>query len=334
MPVIAWLLLVASSCSGDAPNATPTSVASDLVSTSSAPVMTLVTATTVVATTVRPTTSTTTVPYRELVIHGTGKVYTLEESQAFGEFGPLLWNLVTTLNGTDQIEHHPGHQWVIWGPMWGGRIYDPGRDTYGVTDLDAVDLEAVAAAVPAGETIVLREVLWSLDELNEFRDRLRDIAGGLDTLSCGISWGVRPGEGLRIDGTADHADQIISDWELQGLPPEVLHFEPPACHRMWGEPVFVDLPPPETTFDRLDCAPGVVSRSDVLAVGVDPEDLARDAEPGVVRVEPDPPSFWWGYDNDGVLIAAVALNDITPATYTVFTCVSRLPSGTNGISPD
>jgi hypothetical protein len=259
-----------------------------------------------------------------VLIHGTGKVYTLEESQAFGEFGPLLWNLVTTLNGTDRIEHHPGYEWVIWGPMWGGRIYDPGRETYGVTDLDAVDPETVAAAVPAGKTIVLREVPWSLDELNELSDRLRDIAGGLDTQECGISWGVRPGEGLRIDGTADHADQIVSQWKLQGLPLEVLHFEPPACRQMWSEPVFVP-PPPETTFDRLDCAPGVVSRIDVPAAGVDPDDLARDAEPAVVQVESDPPSFWWGYDRDRVVVAAVALNDITPATYTVFTCSPQAP---------
>jgi len=271
-----------------------------------------------------PTTPTTTLPYRELVIHGTGKVYTLEESQAFGEFGPLLWNLVTTLNGTDRIEHHPGYEWVIWGPMWGGHIYDPGRETYGVTNLDAVAPEAVAAAVPAGETIVLREVPWSLDELNEFSDRLREITLGLDTQSCGIFWGVRPGEGLHIDGTADHADRIALQWDLQGLPPEVLHFEPPACHQLWSEAPIVP-PPPEQTFDRLDCAPGVVSRVDVRADGVDPEDLARDAKPGVVRVEPDPPSSWWGYNSDGVVIVAVALNDITPVTYTVFTCRLQAP---------
>jgi hypothetical protein len=312
------LALVVTSCGSPTANPSTTSSA-----TTPPPVTTLVTATTVVTTT---TTSTTTVPYRELAIHGTGKVYTLEESQAFGEFGPLLWNLVTTLNGTDRIEHHPGYEWVSWGPTWGGRIYDAGGNTYGVTDLDAVDPEAVAAAVPAGETIVLREVPWSLDELNEFSDRLREIARGMDTQNCGISWGVRPGEGLHIDGTADQAYEIASQWALNGLPPQALHFEPPACHQFWSEPVLVPMvPPTEGTFGELDCAPGTVSRIDVPGNGVDPEDLARGAEPGVVRVESDPPSFWWGYDSDGVVIAAVALNDITPATYTVFTCSPQAP---------
>src|SRR3990172_7635690 len=125
------LALVATSCGASA--ATPSTTSSDAISPT--PVTTLVMATTVVTPTMPPATSTTTLPYRELVIHGTGKVYTPEESQAFGEFGPLLWNLVTTLNGTDRIEHHPGYEWVIWGPMWGGHIYDPGRETYGVTNL-------------------------------------------------------------------------------------------------------------------------------------------------------------------------------------------------------
>lgn len=97
-------------------------------------------------------------------------MYTLEESQAFGEFGPLLWNLVTTIHHKDAIEHHPGHLWVIWGPLWGGRVYDPTNlhTIYGVTNLDAIDPEEVAGAIPKGRTIVLREVPWALDQMNEW----------------------------------------------------------------------------------------------------------------------------------------------------------------------
>jgi len=122
-------------------------------------------------------TTTTTAPHREIVIRGTGKVYTLEESQAFGEFGPLLWNLVTTIHHKEAIAHHPGHLWVIWGPLWGGRLYDPARshDVYGVTDLDAIDPVEVAGAVPAGTTIILREVPWSLDEMSAWSPALSEL---------------------------------------------------------------------------------------------------------------------------------------------------------------
>jgi hypothetical protein len=129
------------------------------------------------STTAPAETTTTTEPPREIVIRGTGKVYTLEESQAFGEFGPLLWNLVTTIHHKDAIEHHPLHEWVIWGPLWGGRIYDPTRfhDVYGVTDLRAIEAEEVAAAVPAGTTIILREVRWSLDDLDSWSPALLEL---------------------------------------------------------------------------------------------------------------------------------------------------------------
>ena len=107
------------------------------------------------------------------MIWGTRDAYTFEETQAFGEFGPVLWGLVTTLHGTDQIEHGPAYEWVRWGPLWGGSLQVAGpHDTYGVTDLAAVDIEAIAAVIPTGEAVVVREVRWSLDDLEAFMDDL------------------------------------------------------------------------------------------------------------------------------------------------------------------
>jgi hypothetical protein len=160
------------------------------------------------------------------MITGSGKVYTLEESQAFGEFGPLLWNLVTTLNGTARIEHGPGHEWVIWGPMWGGRIDAmTWRDTYGVTDLDAVDPAEVAAAVPVGDVIFLREVRWSLDQLDDYGEQLREIALELEPELCRPDSQLRPGEGLVVEATPGQVFEVVREWTRLGLPLEVLTFE-------------------------------------------------------------------------------------------------------------
>ena len=187
-------------------------------------------------------TTTTTEPAAELIITGTGKVYTLEESQHFGEFGPLIWNLVTTLNGTDEIEHHPTYEWVIWGPMWGGRLNGsrPWREIFGVTDLDTVDPEAIAAAVPTGTVIVLREVRWSLDQLNDFLDSLRpeDIAD--DPIFCELS--TSPETGLELVATVAQIEFLQS--ELPGVLGdlfEAVHFTmTDECHYAtgWG-PVIV-----------------------------------------------------------------------------------------------
>lgn len=128
-------------------------------------------------------------------------MYTLEESQAFGEFGPLLWNLVTTIHHKDAIEHHPLHEWVIWGPLWGGRLYDPTRpqDVYGVTDLDAIEPAGVAGAVPAGTTIILREVRWSLDDLNAWSPALFELFTiQVGQSICEIDQGVEFGFALEV----------------------------------------------------------------------------------------------------------------------------------------
>ncbi len=126
----------------------------------------------------------------EVVIVGT-REYTFEETQSFGEFGPMLWGVVTTLNGTDDIPHGPGHEWVDWGPVWAGHQPDPGPyEVYGVTDFSTVDAEALADVVPAGMIIVIREVQWSLNELDEYRTILWK--GAPDNGVCSTGFGVVP----------------------------------------------------------------------------------------------------------------------------------------------
>lgn len=113
----------------------------------------------------------------DLLIEGTRTPYTFDETQAFGEFGPLLWGLVTTLNHTDSIPHGATYEWVDWGPLWGGQLpVSCPNEVFGVTDLSAVDVEAIAAVVPIGTTIAFREVPWSLDELEQFASDLYSAA--------------------------------------------------------------------------------------------------------------------------------------------------------------
>jgi len=141
-------------------------------------------------------------PQREVVIEGTREPYTFDETQAYGEFGPVLWHLVTTVNGTDAIDHHPQYEWVEWGPRWAGHQPDDGPHTvYGVTDLSAVDVEAVATILPIGTTIVLREVRWSLDQLEEWKEMLN--AGAPDNGVCSTGYGVEPNKIRVTTSTSD-----------------------------------------------------------------------------------------------------------------------------------
>lgn len=125
----------------------------------------------------------------DLLIEGTRTPYTFDETQAFGEFGPLLWGLVTTLGHTDSIPHGPAYEWVDWGPLWAGQLPVSGpNEVFGVTDLTAVDIESIAAVVPTGTTIAFREVRWSLDELEQFAADLQ--AGAPDNGVCATGMGM------------------------------------------------------------------------------------------------------------------------------------------------
>ena len=96
---------------------------------------------------------------------------------------------------------------------------------------------------------------------------------------------------------------------------------------------FVSIPeppssPPRTppsSLGRLDCAPGTIAEEVTPAAGNDPEELVRAASTGVVNVETDPPSFWWGLDADGVVVAGLALGDVEPPVYHVYACSDSTP---------
>ncbi|MFH2073390.1 MAG: hypothetical protein ABIJ75_11120 [Actinomycetota bacterium] len=151
----------------------------------------------------------------ELVIEGIRVPYTFEETQAYGEFGPVLWGLVTTIGGVEGIPHGPGYEWVTWGPLWGGSLPGPNPyDVYGVTNLLAVDVDAIAAVIPQGQIIVLREVRWSLDELEDFKSVLND--GAPDNGVCSTGF----------DGTANRIRLVATaDLDLGGVPLDAVAVE-------------------------------------------------------------------------------------------------------------
>ncbi len=159
----------------------------------------------------------------EVRIEGTREPYTQEEARSFGEFDPLVWSLVTTLNGTNDIPHGPHYEWVTWGPLWSGRLPIPGPpDVYGVTSISAIDPEAIAAVVPAGTTLILREVRWSLDELNEFKDRINDAAPQNGV--CVTSFGAAVN---RIQVVATVAEPDLRGVPLDAVAIEVVDACPP-----------------------------------------------------------------------------------------------------------
>jgi len=134
-----------------------------------------------------------------VVIPGIRDPYTESETLASGEIGPLVWSLVTTVNQTPTIHHSDDYSQIDWGPLWAGfQETTSSYDVYGVTDLSAVDAGAIAAVVPRGTTIALREVRWSLDELDNFATVLA--AGAPDNGVCAI--GHRFQDHLWIQATA------------------------------------------------------------------------------------------------------------------------------------
>jgi hypothetical protein len=135
----------------------------------------------------------------DLVVVGTRGAFTFEETQAYGEFGPFIWGLVTTIGGVDDIPHGPAYEWVTWGPLWGGYQAGTGPiEVYGVTDLSAVDPDAVAAVVPVGTTIILRQVEWSRDQLEDYLDTLWSEAPGNGV--CSVGFGTTPNR-VRVTAT-------------------------------------------------------------------------------------------------------------------------------------
>lgn len=140
----------------------------------------------------------------EVNVDGTRAPYTDEELQSFDEFGPLLWHLVTTASGTDDIPHGPNHEWVQWGWNWAGHQPDDGpHDVYGVVDLSAVDLDELAAGIPVGTTIVLRQVRWSKDQLSGFAQEL--YSGAPENGICSTGSGLEPNK-VRITATTPTPD--------------------------------------------------------------------------------------------------------------------------------
>jgi heat shock protein HslJ len=82
--------------------------------------------------------------------------------------------------------------------------------------------------------------------------------------------------------------------------------------------------PPETGIGRLDCLPGVMIRQSIPDFGSDGEQILR-AVPEVATVVSQPPDWWWGYDSNARVIAAVAKGDIVPIVYELFTCANAPP---------
>lgn len=76
---------------------------------------------------------------------------------------------------------------------------------------------------------------------------------------------------------------------------------------------------------RLDCSPGFIRETTSGDVERDPEQLLREVSEDVVRVEAEPPSFWWGYDTRNRVVAAVAKGDFQPSQYHIFTCTQESP---------
>jgi hypothetical protein len=93
------------------------------------------------------------------------------------------------------------------------------------------------------------------------------------------------------------------------------------------EPVAPTLPP-QTSFGPLDCGDAVVVRDTVPASGSDFDSFAVEGRSLIEGIEDvssieqlEPNSLvWFGNDNEGATVAAVAFDDMQPATFSIYTC--------------
>ena len=169
-------------------------------------------------------------PVPDLVIEGTGEPYSesFDGTEYFGEFGPLLWGLVTTINDTDEIDHAADHSWVVWGDLWAGQlpIY-AGPDIYGITDLAVFDPAGLAAVIPRGTTLIFRQVSWSLDKLTMWKLQLSD--GMPDNGICHVAFGAAINQ-LTVFASSSEVD-------LRGVPQDAVVIDiVPDCSGFTTQP--------------------------------------------------------------------------------------------------
>lgn len=80
------------------------------------------------------------------------------------------------------------------------------------------------------------------------------------------------------------------------------------------------VPPTITVIGRLDCAPGHVIETRVPDRGQSPLQIAQEADPNVIEVQPGEPLRYSGLDAGGKVIVELALGDAPGADYQVWTC--------------
>lgn len=140
-----------------------------------------------------------------------------------------------------------------------------------------------------------------------------DTAGRMAAEHAFMTAFAERGAGIRVDVSGDRMTWSTSRVRLVFISVEAPPQPPPL--------------PPVRRMGRLNCSPGVLVEERVDAAGQDPEALIRQAAPEVSTIEAEPPSFWWGYDEAGVVVAGLGLGDTVPAVYQVWTCTGSSPAG-------
>jgi hypothetical protein len=83
----------------------------------------------------------------------------------------------------------------------------------------------------------------------------------------------------------------------------------------------------ESTLGRLDCGDGRLVERRVPDRAQDRLEIARAAAPAVVEMEPGQPRWWWGLNDAGAVVVALALGDAVGADYQLWACDPPLDLG-------
>ena len=233
--------------------------------------------------------------------------------------------LVLHLTGIDELavtEENEGEDRVYDDPNYGGVYGDfAGGWVVAVVDCSQVDADRIAEIAGGPDAVRLIEVDYSFEEINNFRDTLAGQLGNID-----LPYGVG------IDSTLNGREIVVIVEDAEQLPANFGEGVPEGVYKFERDPVFSNDPEPldpdqlrqsldpQSSIGALDCGEGTVIEDRLDNDGQEPIDIATSYSPDAVRVESLNALQWDAFDDNGQVVALLAIGDDDAKDWQVWTC--------------
>ena len=221
---------------------------------------------------------------------------------------------VTEENEGEELRYDDPNYGGVWGDFAGGWVV-------AVLDCSQVDPDRIAQLAGGPDAVRLIKVAYAFEELNDFQDVLSE-----QMSATGIPFG------LGVDSTLDGRELILTVEDEGQLPGNVGEGIPADAYRVeegsvGGDPIEpVDPDPlpvpaePVTVIGTLDCGDNDVVEDRFANDGQEPLDVAMEYSPDAFRVESLNPLQWEAFDENGRVVALLAIGDDDVQDWQVWTC--------------